>query len=85
MDFHKKKSRDHKREQDNRPCSQAPLKYVVEEKTEKSNAEFRIVYDGETIKEIIPIYENGTAEELLLIVRDCNASCKTYELWANVS
>jgi len=86
MAFHKKKKcRDHKHDQDDSPCSQAPLKYVAEEKVETKNAEFRITYDGEVIKESIPIFENGTAEELLLTVRDFNAMCESYELWANLN
>lgn len=48
------------------------------------NADFR-THNQETIKERIPIFENGTAEVLLLKVRDFNALCKTYELWANLN
>ena len=80
-----KKSRDYKHDNDEKPWSQDPLKYVAEDKVEKTSVYFRINYDDETIKESIPIFENGTAEELLLTVRDFDTLCETYELWDNLS
>ena len=86
MAFEKnKKSRDYKHDNDENPWSQAPLKCVAEDKVEKTNVDFRINYNDETIKESIPIFENRTAEELLLTARDFNALCETYKIWDNLS
>ena len=86
MAFEKnKKIRDYKHDNEEKSWSQAPLTYVAEDKVEKTSADFRITYNEETIHEMIPIFENGTAEELLLTVRDFNALCNTYELWESLS
>lgn len=56
MAFRKKKlSRGHKHDDDDKHCSQDPLKYVAEEKVEKTNAGFSINYSRETIRKTFPL------------------------------
>jgi NAD-dependent SIR2 family protein deacetylase len=58
-----------------------PLKYKMRKVKDPPTAELKYTVNGKTIKENMVVYEDGTPEEILKLVKEFQNLIETYDLW----
>jgi hypothetical protein len=74
--------KDHQKSKENKEDNRhVPLKYETRKSKDPPTVELKYTVDNRTIKENMVVFEDGTPEEMLKLVREFQNLVDTYDLW----